>query len=68
MEYIDIKGAREHNLKAIDIKIPKTFFSCSNGILLNDRNLQINNDDKALYFSFLYNFEVSSAIALLSPK
>ncbi len=32
MEYIDIKGAREHNLKAIDIKIPKNKLTVITGL------------------------------------
>ena len=32
MEYIDIKGAREHNLKNIDIKIPKNKLTVITGI------------------------------------
>ncbi|MBR5482478.1 MAG: excinuclease ABC subunit UvrA [Alphaproteobacteria bacterium] len=32
MEYIDIKGAREHNLKDIDIKIPKNKLTVITGI------------------------------------
>ena len=32
MEYIDIKGAREHNLKSIDIKIPKNKLTVITGL------------------------------------
>lgn len=32
MEYIDIKGAREHNLKAVDIKIPKNKLTVITGL------------------------------------
>ena len=32
MEYIDIKGAREHNLKNVDIKIPKNKLTVITGI------------------------------------
>ena len=32
MEYIDIKGAREHNLKNVDIKIPKNKLTVITGL------------------------------------
>ncbi len=40
--YIEIKGAREHNLKSIDVKVPKGVFTCVTGVSGSGKSSLIN--------------------------